>query len=260
MRVLIKILLLPVLIALIMGCEDLERTNPLDPKNENSIRGETVLIEAFVNESGGSLIESSVKALERLLGDYGNGSFIYLEHHIEKTSGTDPWALDASLSRYLALEPMQSAQALPDVWFNGDPDTRVQGASDTETCYQRYKPVLEAGLARQCYFTIEPEAHIQGSRIHISAEIAKLGSSRATDITVVVAILEQITTERTTVRNIVRAWVPVKTIGELDAGEITSFESDINIKTGWDDSRLTAVVIIHNSVDLLVNQCESVTL
>ena len=256
MRVLSKILVLPILLALVIHCEDLERTNPLDPKNENSIRGETVLIEAFVNESGGDYITSSMNALQRLLGEYGDDSFVYLEHHIEKTSGTDPWALDASLSRYLALEPMQSAQAIPDVWFNGDPDTRVQGASDAETAYQRYKPVLEAGLARQCHFTIEPAATIQGNRIHVSGEIARLGASRVQDITIVVAVLERVTT----VRNIVRAWVPAKTIGELDAGEITSFERDIDIQSDWDDNRMDVVVIIQNSVNLLVYQCENVIL
>ncbi len=239
-----------------VACSDLDRTNPLDPKNPNSKRTETVLIESFVNQSGGEVITSSIEAFERLLTEYGKESFIYLEHHIEKTSGTDPWALDASLSRYLLLVPQTDEQAIPDVMFNGS-QARVQGASDTEAAYQRYKIALEAELTRETTFTVEQQAAISGNQIDVSTDIAKLGNTNSSDIVVIMAVIE---TVNTGIRQIVRSWESVKSIGDLVHGEIVSVDRSIDIQNDWDTDNLKCVVLVQDAQSLQVFQCNSVDL
>jgi len=203
-----------VLFLFFAGCGDLDRTNPLDPQNPDSIRGETVLVESFVNESGGSVIESSVNAFEKILNDYGPEAFIYMEHHLENTKGTDAHALDASRSRYLTLVPQTAEQAIPDVFFNGI-QARVQGASDEESAYLRYNTELEKELGRQTTFTIEAAAQLRGDNISVSAKIAKLGNTDAKDVVVHLAVTEKVSGQ---IRKIVRAFIPVDTIGDLKHG------------------------------------------
>ncbi len=239
-----------------VACSDLDRTNPLDPRNPNSKRAETVLIESFVNQSGGDVIASSIEAFERLLTEYGKESFIYLEHHVEKTSGTDPWALDASLSRYLLLVPQTDEQAIPDVMFNGS-KARVQGASDAEAAYQRYKVTLEAELARETTFTIEQQVAISANQINVSADIAKLGNTNSSDIVAIVAIIEILDNG---IRQIVRTWESVKSIGTLVHGEIVSVDRSIDIQNGWNTNHLKCVVLVQDAQNLQVFQCNSVEL
>jgi len=245
-----KILL--VLILLFAGCGDLDRTNPLDPQNPDSIRGETVLVESFVNESGGTVIESSVNAFERILKEYGAETFIYMEHHVEKTKGTDVHALEASLSRYLSLVPQTAEQAIPDVFFNGI-QGRVQGASDEESAYLRYSAELEKELGRKTTFTIEAAARLQAGNISVSAKIAKLGNTDAEEIVVSLAVTEKVAGR---LRKIVRAFIPVDTIGDLKHGEIKSLSRDVAIQPEWNPDDLEIVVIVHNSRTLVVYQSE----
>ncbi|MBN2412557.1 hypothetical protein JXQ31_12785 [candidate division KSB1 bacterium] len=245
-----KILLL--LLLFFTGCGDLDRTNPLDPQNPDSKRGETVLVESFVNQSGGSVIESSIDAFERILIEYGAESFIYMEHHIEKTKGTDVYALDASLSRYLTLVPQTAEQAIPDVFFNGI-QGRVQGASDEESAYLRYTDELEKELGRQTTFTIEAAAQLKAGKIYVTADIAKLGNTNAEEIVVNLAVTEKVSGN---VRNIVRAFIPLETIGELNHGKIKTVKREVEIQPEWKTENLEIVVIVFNSRTLVVYQSE----
>ena len=238
------------------GCGDLERTNPLDPKNPDSIRGETVLVESFVNHSGGPVIESSIKAFERILKEYGADAFIYLEHHIEKTPGTDSYALEASLSRYLTLVPHTAEQAIPDVFFNGI-QGRVQGAADEESAYLRYSTILEKELGRQTTFTIEAAAQLRGEKIIITADIAKLGNTDAKEVVVYLAVLEKVLGS---FRNIVKVYSPVETIGNLNHGKIISLTHEVDIHSDWKVNDLAIVLIVYNSRTLVVYQSEKTEL
>ncbi len=234
------------------GCGDLDRTNPLDPQNSDSKRGETVLVESFVNQSGGPVIESSINAFERILIEYGVESFIYMEHHIEKTEGTDAYALESSLSRYLTLVPQTAEQAIPDVFFNGI-QGRVQGASDAESAYLRYCAELEKELGRETTFTIEAAAQLKSGKIYVTADIAKLGNTKAEEIVVNLAVTEKVSGN---IRNIVRALIPLDTIGELNHGRIKSVKREVEIQPEWKTENLEIVVIVFNSRTLIVYQSE----
>ncbi|HPG38450.1 MAG TPA: hypothetical protein PLP19_02670 [bacterium] len=246
----IKILLLILFVA-VLACDDLERNNPLDPKNPSSQRTETVLVESFVNQSGGAYIASSLTAFDRLLREYGEDAFVYLEHHIAETPGTDNNALDASLNRYKVFVPETAGQGIPDVFFNGL-QGRVQGASDADAAYLRYNTELEKELGRQCYFTIEAKTTRKGDNLTVSAQIARLGSEEAKDIVIYAAVLSKAPGSK--YRRIVKAFVTMDAFEDFNHGEIKSVKRDIDILNGWDVDNLQAVIFVQDSRDLYVYQ------
>ncbi len=237
---------------LVMGlaCEDLERANPLDPKNPASQRTETVLVESFVNQSGGAYIASSLAAFDRLLKEYGSEAFVYLEHHIEQTPGTDANALDASLNRYKVFVPETAEQGIPDVFFNGL-QGRVQGASDADAAYLRYSKELEKELGRQCHFTIEAKATLKARKLTVAAQIARLGNEQAGDIVIYAAVLSQVSGS---IRSIVKTFVTVDAFEKINNGEIKSVNREIDIPGGWNTDDLQVVVFVQNSRDLYIYQ------
>ena len=62
-----KLVLFIILCLFIFDCGDLDRDNPLDPKNPNSSVDRVVLVELFVNDSTGfEYCNYALDALERL--------------------------------------------------------------------------------------------------------------------------------------------------------------------------------------------------
>jgi len=252
----IKIILLILFVA-VLACDDLERNNPLDPKNPSSQRTETVLVESFVNQSGGAFIASSLAAFDRLLREYGEGAFVYLEHHIAETPGTDHNALDASLNRYKVFVPETAEQGIPDVFFNGL-QGRVQGASDADAAYLRYNTELEKELGRQCYFTIEAKATRQAGKLTVSAQIARLGREDAEDIVIYAAILEK--AAGSNYRYIVKAFITDDAFENINNGEVKAVKRDIDILGGWVVDDLQAVIFVQDASDLYVYQTVKVVI
>ena len=227
------------------GCGDLERTNPLDPKNPNSQRARVVLVEAFVNQSGGAPIEAALAGLARLDREFGDRTLIYLEHHIQKTADTDPWAIEESLTRYRRYVPQPSEQGIPDVFFDGH--GRVQGASDADVAYQRYRAELERMAASPSKMTIEARATLEDGQMRVNVRIARLGSSDADDVIITLAIAQEVNGAR-----IVRALVPMDPLGTLAAGTVEALEKIIPWDDEWQESKLSVVAIAQNSRSLQV--------
>jgi hypothetical protein len=246
-----RLLLFCVLAIRVSGCADLDRSNPLDPKNPDGQRERTVLVEAFVNDQGGALMNAALDGLNRLCRDYDSHDFLLLEHHIQKTANTDPKALEASLTRYYDFVPQTNEQAIPDVFFDGL-SGHVQGASDAEIAYQRYRAQLEERLAVSAQMTIEISASVSNSRIMVTADIAQLGEETAEDVIAQVAVIGG--TELSD-QSVVRALIPVETLGSVDGGSVKHLQKEIVIDPGWNQAGLSVVLIMQNSRTREVYQC-----
>ena len=251
-----KIGCIPVFLTVLLTCADLERSNPLDPKNPESVGERTVLVEAFVNNSGSEpVINSALNALDRLLREYGSQSFVYLEHHIEKTPGTDPDALESSLARYVSYEPVTNRQGLPDVFFDGS-IRRIQGASDADIAYSRYSESLEQRLSVPSDFTVEAMATLREDHIHVAADIARLGRGETDDVMIYVTAVERLSDSQ---RQIVRLFIPAKMVGNIKSAEIESVEAEIPVHSDWQLDRTHVVLIVQNSRTFEVYKCVQTT-
>jgi hypothetical protein len=226
----------------VYGCADLERCNPVDPKNPDSSREKIVLIESFVNQSGGSVIAEALAGLDQLMREYNSHNFIYLEHHVAKTPSTDPLALETSLARYLTFVPQATQQGLPDVFFNGSA-ARVQGASTASLAYQRYREQLEGQLSEKSFFTIEATARMLQDQVVLSSRIARLGRHDASDVIVYDILAETLQAKHP----VVRAIVPVKTFDTIQCGEIKSMSTMIALNVEWQKSQLVAYIVIQDN-------------
>ena len=229
------------IVLLVFSCSDLERTNPLDPKNPNSESSRVVLVEAFVNSSVGEPITDAVNALAKLHQDFSKDNFIILEHHIEKTADTDPDASPESLNRYQNLVTANTEQAIPDVFFDGQ-TARVQGASSETTALNRYKIELESRVLASSQFVIELSQSYAGDQLTISAKIARLGSDDAEDLLIQLAVLEKKNNS-----NIVRHFTSMKAVNSLKAGEIITANKTVILESSWDRYNLVGVVFIDNT-------------
>jgi len=241
-----KIKLIFALLFIFFGCQDLQRSNILDPHNPNSQRRRTVLVEAFVNDSGGNVIHSAIEALLMLRENYTTENFVLLEHHIQRTPGTDSLASEQSLSRYNDLVPQAPNQGLPHVFFDGSAAS-VQGASEAEIVYQRYRTELDKRRLLPAYFTIEAKAELseEGQSIHVSADIARLGKKKANNVTARIAITEDIFHNG---RLVVRALLPGQTLGAMEPGQLKYIDRDVALKSQWNRSDISIVICIQNSV------------
>ncbi len=224
------------------ACADLERSNPLDPKNPSSERKMTVLVEAFINASGGEVVDNALAGVGRLMREYGSQDFLYLEHHIARTPETDPLALDASLSRYNFFVPVDTEQGIPDVFFNGSAQ-RAQGASSPEMAYQRYQDKLQQELALSGYFTIQGRVHRQQDQLSLTADIARLGPDGMSDVSIIAVIGAPM--ENTT-GFLVRGIFPVDTWNWIGAGEVRGIDQAIDIAPKWSDN-ISVIIVIQNS-------------
>ncbi|MBN2354725.1 hypothetical protein JXO59_01360 [candidate division KSB1 bacterium] len=238
------------LVGVLYTCSDLERSNPLDPKNPRSWTNRVVLIEAFVNDIGGASMEAALAGLDRLARSYPADQFILLEHHIQKTAGLDSLALPASLTRYQTLAPQPASQAIPDVFFHG-PYSHVQGASDPEAAFNRYSQAMDSALQGTAKLTIEASAILSGTQLYIKAGLARLGREDAEDVSVYVVLTSRVYPNRP----VVRAFLPVEAPGHLDAGEVRTIDRmiDLSANIAWIEP--SCILVVQNSRTLDIYHC-----
>ncbi|UCE06986.1 MAG: hypothetical protein JSW07_02805, partial [bacterium] len=127
-----KLFLFIILCWFIFDCGDLDRDNPLDPKNPNSSVERAILVELFVNDSTGfEYCSYALDALERLAQreEFKDNLFVLEYHLINRTHNwNDSYALDEFNQRYYQYVPNLNERGIPDAMFNGLV-SRVQGAS-----------------------------------------------------------------------------------------------------------------------------------
>ncbi len=229
---------------------NLDRSNPLDPKNENSRIEKTVLVEAFINSSVDGYVTWAKEGLEKLNEHFNSSNLLILEHHVERTQGTDPDACSASLSRYLAFVPDSDQQGIPDVFIDGV-GRRVQGASDSETAFQRYLQPTEQRFLGTGQFYIECQASLNNSKLELDGKLACLGKQSAENIAVYAVVVEELSASADL---IVRDIVLVHSIDKIDDGNVVDINKSISFFSEWDELKTSLVVFVQNRNTLEVYQ------
>ncbi|MDZ7344265.1 MAG: hypothetical protein ONA90_07095, partial [candidate division KSB1 bacterium] len=158
-------------VLLLWACEDLERNNPLDPKNPNSERARVIFVEAFVNDST-PFSALALAALDSLAAAFSPAQLIVVEHHLPSSTYADPHALPESADRYRDF--MVSDAVVPDVFFNGSLG-RVLGASSVQTALTRYRTAVQSRLGEISHFTIEAQKSVWAANLTIDVTVARLG-------------------------------------------------------------------------------------
>lgn len=212
-----------ILFLVMFDCADLDRDNPLDPKNPNSSVDRAVLVELFVNDSTGfQYCNYALEALERLAQrEEFKGNLFILEYHLTNRSHNwnDIYALDEFNQRYYQYVPNISHRGIPDAMFNGLVQ-RVQGAS-FEKIDNRYSEAADQFLGQKCNFQIEAKKHISNNSITLEATIARYGKSDATNIDLNAVLYEDIGTARH--HYVARKILQKQTIPKINHGEVKSF-------------------------------------
>ncbi|HEX9972391.1 MAG TPA: hypothetical protein VGD14_10010 [bacterium] len=204
-------------------CGDLDRNNPLDPKNPGSETDRAILVELFVNDSTGfEYCNYALDAIEKLSQreEFKNNLFV-LEYHLTNRTANwnDGYARDEFNQRYNEYVPLTSERGIPDALFNGALH-RIQGASQ-EKIEERYASAANSLLAQKSYFHIEAGKKIAGNVITVNVDIARFGKSNAEDIDLNVILYEDLKIPR--YRFLARKIFQKQTIPDIRHGEVKSF-------------------------------------
>lgn len=213
-----------ILLFLILSrCGDLDRDNPLDPKNPGSETNRMILAELFVNDDTGfEYCNYALDALEKLSQrEEFKTNLLVLEYHLTNQTAdwNDEFARDEFNQRYYEYVPTANARGIPDAMFNGLAH-RIQGASQ-EKIEERYSNVANALLEQKSYFHIDAEKRIAGNNISINVDLARYGRSDAENINLNVILYEDLKIPR--YRHVVRKIFQNQTIPLIRNGEVKSF-------------------------------------
>ena len=204
---------------LFVACADLDRSNPLDPKNPGSKNPKIVLVEAFVSQGTDQPYNDyALQALDKLVRTF-KSNLIVLEYHVQAVQGNDSLANDSNLNRYKKYVNLSSERASPHVFFSGNL-ANIQGASTTELAYRRYEDALTAALNGPAHFTIEATAELSATNLTVKTTVARLGSYDAENVTLYLAIIQDL--GKDCQHRVVREFLPIETFGAIEAGEIKS--------------------------------------
>lgn len=212
-----------ILCYLIFNCADLDRDNPLDPKNPDSSVDRAILVELFVNDSSGfEYCNYALDAIEQLVQrqEYQD-NFYVLEYHLTNRASNwnDIYARDEFNQRYYYYVPLTSERGIPDAMFNGLAN-RVQGAS-LEQIDNRCSEAAESLLGLKGYFRIEAVKKITNNDLEVSVTVARYGHSDREDIDINVVLYEDLGIPRH--RFVVRKLFQKQSIPIIKRGEIKSF-------------------------------------
>ena len=234
-----------ILIFLILSrCGDLDRDNPLDPKNPGSETDRIILAELFVNDDTGfEYCNYALDALEKLSQreEFKSNLFV-LEYHLtnQTANWNDDFARDEFNQRYYEYVPITSERGIPDAMFNGLTH-RVQGAS-REKIEERYAGVANALLGQKSYFHIDAEKRIAGSVITVNIDLARYGRSNAENINLNVILYEDLKIPR--YRYLVRKIFQKQTIPLIRNGEVKSFVFSEQLPKIEQVSNLFVIILI----------------
>jgi len=212
-----------ILCLLFLDCADLDRDNPLDPKNPNASVAKAILVELFMNDSTGfEYCNYAVAAMERLAqrAEFKNKLYVLEYHLINRTQGwNDIYARDEFNQRYYQYVPSVNERGIPDAMFNGL-IKRVQGAS-LENIDNRFAEAADQLLGQSCFFYIEAEKQISNNSMQLEVTIAMYGKSNEENLDLNVILYEDLGTSR--YHFVARKVFQKQTIPKFKHGEIKSF-------------------------------------
>ena len=233
----------------LLSCDNLDKDNPLDPQNPDSERNRIAVIEVFINDSDGEIIHSAVDGILQLRREYGTGKVALLEHHIEKSHGTDVYALETSLQRYMSYT-LDSPQGLPHLFFDG-PQHQALGAFDKDIAYQRYRNELEQRLSQPAHFTIEGSVQFLSGRARVRADVARLGNEDAKNINIYAIFCEPVFGNE---REVVRRIELLESYSTLKKHQVVDVDKTFSIPSNISQSKSKCVIIIQDSNTFEIHQ------
>jgi hypothetical protein len=229
---------------LLVACENLERNNPLDPKNPSSERRRVVFVEAFVNDAA-PFSAFALQALDSLAATFPQQQMVIAEHHLPSAKFTDAQALPESADRYKLLTT--AAPAVPDLFFNGS-QSRVQGASTTGTAVFRYRHAIQTEIDKVAHFTIEAKKTISANRIDIDVTVARLGNDDFSQFAVTAMIAEDL--EAAGHHHVVRKILLPESFSGIAAGERKSVHFTTSLPSAVNTGRIQVVVMVEQTTDI----------
>ncbi|KAA0227708.1 hypothetical protein EDS67_14110 [candidate division KSB1 bacterium] len=224
------------------ACGELERNNPLDPKNPRSERPRVIFVEAFVNDAT-PFSPFALRALDSLSLALASDQIIIVEHHLPSANYNDSYALQESADRYNNLAAADPG--VPDVFFNGTL-ARLQGASSAHTAAQRYRAALQNESGKIAYFTLEAKKSIAETGIEINATIARLGDSPASQFAVTAVVWEDLGLAGH--RHVVRKVFSPEAVNGLAAGDTRTVRFATNLTGVQNANRVQAAVLIERNL------------
>lgn len=212
-----------VVVLLLARCEDLDRNNPLDPKNPNSQIDRATLVEVFVNDSTGfEYCNYALDAIEKLSQrEEFKTNFFVVQYHVTNRNANwnDLYARDEFNQRYYEYVPITSERGIPDAMFNGL-QNRIQGAS-LEKIEERYAAAASALSGQKSFFRIEATKKITGNVMSVNVDVARHGRSDAENIDVNVILCEDLKQPR--YRYVARKIFQKQSLSIIKRGEAKSF-------------------------------------
>jgi len=238
------------------ACKDIDRDNILDPKNPDSYRALTTMIEAFVNTENDQFYnQDMIAALNSIKEQHGDKVVIA---HFHRHAGTFMDSLSGQENEILYekyIDQIDSEKGVPDVFING-PDIRIKGASSAQAALQRIEAQLQPLLIENSYFTIEPSLKRENGSVQISVKLARLGSQAAEDLFLRLVITEKL--DNTYRSHVVRRVEVSNLIPEMEPGERKTIAfSDLNIYRNPD---LKAIIMVVSNQNLHIFQTIEVPL
>ncbi|NUM78876.1 hypothetical protein HUU40_31345 [candidate division KSB1 bacterium] len=225
------------------ACGELERNNPLDPKNPRSERPRVIFVEAFVNDAT-PFSPFALRALDSLSLALASDQIIIVEHHLPSANYNDSYALQESAERYNNLAAAD--HGVPDVFFNGAP-TRLQGASSAPTAAQRYRAALQNESGKIAYFTIEAKKSVAETGIEINATLARLGDSPASQFAIAAVVWEDLGLSGH--RHVVRKIFSPEVVNGLAAGDTKTVRFTTHLSGVQNANRVQAAVLIERNLN-----------
>ena len=229
---------------LLVACENLERNNPLDPKNPGSERRRVVFVEAFVNDTA-PFSAFAVQALDSLAATFHQQQVVIVEHHLPSAKFIDAVALSESADRYKILTT--AAPAVPDLFFNGA-QNRVQGASTTGTAAFRYRHAIQTEIDKVAHFTIEAQKTISANQIDIEATVARLGNESFSQFAVTAMIAEDLGAAGH--HHVVRKILLPENFSGITASERKPVHFTTSLPSAVNTGRIQVIVMAEHTTDL----------
>ncbi len=195
-----------------LRCNDLNRSNPLDPANPKSARIQVALIEAFVNDSA-PFSPFALEALTEIASQLNENKFLILEYHLPSQSYPDTLASPAAKARYDFY--VTQDQAVPDIFIDGLRH-RIQGAASKSTALKQYQAALTLERHAISHFTIEASSLISDNEFFVEISIARLGEEEFSNFSIRAVAFED--TGEPGHHFVVRSVLPSETIPSIDAG------------------------------------------
>ena len=220
---------------------DLERKNPLDPKNPNSNRPVVVVAELFINDDmGTAFCDYALEAVENLSQPYYE-QLVVVEYHLPYRTSTDQFISQSFVPVYQDYVRPGEPQGLPHIFINGT-SHQIQGASSVRTVQDRCEMAIITELDKKSYLTIEASLSKVSSNFNITGKIARLGDEDISNIEIKAVLIEDI--QQAKHHFVARSLFTEQTISFIKHSEIKDFQLSTTASNFLREDLVRAVIFV----------------